>query len=167
MAFTHTTSTSASAWSPDLYEFAPSDAVPDALVLACSTVVGQIEGDAPSVRVAFVDDDEATFTAEGSTIPEAQPELSEVLIHTAKITQLVRLSREQYSQTGTAEQLSQSVSWAITRRGDIAFVGEAAPTAPAVAPVAGVANWPGSWTAACWPTTSTAWSTWSHSCKTT
>jgi HK97 family phage major capsid protein len=143
MAFTATTANSARAWSPDLYEFAPADAVPDALILQCTTVVGQIEGDSPSVRVAYVDDDQATFTAEGSTIPEAQPALSEVLVHSGKISQLVRLSREQYSQTGTAEQLSQSVSRALTRRGDLAFVAEPAPGGPAVAPVAGVANWPG------------------------
>ncbi|MGV0646714.1 phage major capsid protein [Mycolicibacterium sp. XJ2546] len=137
---TITTGTSAKGWSPDLHVFAPTDVVPDALILQCSTVAGQIEGDDPAVRVAYVDDDEAQFTAEGATIPEGEPQLAEVLVHTAKITQLVRLSNEQYAQDQTAVQLSQSVARAITRRGDIAFVAEAAPTAPAVAPVAGIAN---------------------------
>ena len=32
---------------PDIYTFAPTDAVPDALVLQCSTVAGEIDGDEP------------------------------------------------------------------------------------------------------------------------
>lgn len=130
MAFTATTVNSDAAWRPDLYAFAPTDVVPEALILQCTTVAGNVEGDAPSVRVAYVDDDEATFTAEGQDIDEAEPSLSEVLVHTAKITQLVRLSREQYSQPQTPDQLSQSVARALTRRGDLAFVAESAPTPP-------------------------------------
>jgi HK97 family phage major capsid protein len=137
---TQTTVTSAKAWAPDLYTFAPTDAVPDALILQCSTVSGEVDGDEPSLRVAFVDDDEAQFSAEGDTIPEGDPALAEVLLHTSKITQLVRLSNEQWNQTNTATQLSASVSRAITRRADLAFVAEAAPVGPAVAPVAGLVN---------------------------
>ena len=140
MAFTHTTATSAGAWRPDVYTFAPADAVPDALVLQCSTVAGQIEGDAPVMRVAYVDDDQAQFTAEGDEIPEGEPALAEVLVHTAKVTQLVRLSNEQYLQANTAGQLAQSVSRAVTRRANIGFVAEPAPTGPAVAPVAGLVH---------------------------
>ena len=138
-----TTPTTGGAWSPDVQLFAPADAVPNALILECSTVAGSIEGDDPAVRVAYIDDDDAQFTAEGSEIPEAEPQLAEVLVHTAKITQLVRVSTEQYSQESTAKQLSASVARAITRRADLAFVAEPAPTAPAVAPVAGILNVPG------------------------
>lgn len=137
---TITTKISAGAHRPDVYTFAPADAVPDALILQCSNVAGQIEGDEPAVRVAYVNDDEAQLTAEGAEIPEGDPQLAEVLVHTSKVTQLVRLSNEQWSQVGTAEQLAQSVARAITRRGDLAFVAEAAPVAPAFAPVAGLAN---------------------------
>jgi HK97 family phage major capsid protein len=137
---TQTTITSAKAWAPDIQVFAPSDAVPDALIMQCSTISGEVDGDAPSMRVAYVDDDEAQFTAEGDEIPEGDPALAEVLVHTAKVTQLVRLSTEQWNQTNTSTQLAQSVSRAITRRADLAFVAEAAPVSPAVAPVVGVAN---------------------------
>jgi HK97 family phage major capsid protein len=140
MPFTHTTSTAAGAWRPDVYTFAAADAVPDALILQCSTVAGEIEGDEPVMRVAYVDDDQAQFTAEGESVPEGEPTLAEVLVHTAKVTQLVRLSNEQYGQTNTATQLSQSVSRAVTRRANLAFVAEPAPTGPAVAPVAGLVN---------------------------
>ena len=125
---------------PDIYTFAPTDAVPDALVLQCFTVDGEIDGDEPVMRVAYVDDDDAQFTAEGDEIPEGEPALAEVLVHTAKVTQLVRLSNEQYNQTSTASQLAQSVSRAVTRRANLAFMAEAAPTPPAVAPVAGLVN---------------------------
>lgn len=99
-----------------------------------------IEGDAPSLHVGFVDDDQAAFKSEGDALDESTPGLSEVLIHTAKVTQLVRLSREQYVQEQTADQLSLSVSRAVVRRSDAAFLAEEAPTPPAVAPVAGLLN---------------------------
>jgi hypothetical protein len=41
------------------------------------------------MRVVYVDDDYAQLTAEGDEIPE-------VLVHTAKVTRLVRFSNEQY-----------------------------------------------------------------------
>ena len=140
MAFTATTVNSAKAWAPDLYAFAPTDAIPDALILQASTPAGRIEGDEPSTRVAYVVDDTATITPEGQTIDEAEPQLAEVLVHSAKVSMLVRLSREQYMQNQTADQLSLSVARAVTRRADIAFVAEPAPTPPAVAPVAGLIN---------------------------
>ncbi|BDT88661.1 phage major capsid protein [Nocardia cyriacigeorgica] len=137
---TETTNTSAKAWAPDITTFAPTDAVPDALILETSTIAGAVEGDAPVVRVAYVDDDEAQFTAEGAEIPEADPGLSEALVHTAKVTQLVRLSREQYSQDGTELQLAESVRRAVTKKANAAYLAQVAPTAPAVAPVAGLVN---------------------------
>ena len=140
MAFTVKTPTSDAAWRPDHFAFAPTDAVPDAAILQTSTPAGSIEGDAPSVRVAFVTDDEADFIAEAEDIPEAEPALSEALIYTGKISQLVRVSREQWLQPSTSEQLAQSVARAIVRRADIAYLNEPPPTPPAVQPVAGLLN---------------------------
>jgi HK97 family phage major capsid protein len=53
---------------------------------------------------------------------------------------LVRITNEQYSQSGTATQLSQGVARAIARRANEAFVAEAAPVLPAVAPSSGLVN---------------------------
>ena len=145
MAHTAMTTNSAGAWRPDVYTFAPTDVVPDALILQCTTVAGEIEGDEPVMRVAYVDDDDAQFTAEGDEIPEGEPALAEVLVHTAKVTQLVRLSNEQWSQTNTAAQLSQSVSRAVTRRANLAFVAEPAPTGGRLSH-----PWPGSSTSPTW-----------------
>lgn len=132
------TTDTATAWSPDITEFAAADVIPTALILECSTQGGTVNGDAPSVRVGYLDDDEAQFTAEGAAIPEAEPTLAEKVIHTAKVTQLIRISQEQYDQDGTGEQLATSVARAIARRANQAFVAEAAPVTPAVAPVAGL-----------------------------
>lgn len=137
---TETTKTSAKAWSPDITAFAPSEAIPDALVLQTSTVVGRIEGDEPAVRVAYVDDADADFVAEGAEIPEDDPALSEVLVHTGKVAQLVRLSREQYAQAQTPQMLAESVRRAVTKRANLAYIAQAAPTAPAVTPPAGLVN---------------------------
>lgn len=137
---TETTKTSAKAWSPDITAFASSEAIPDALVLQTSTVVGRIEGDEPAVRVAYVDDADADFVAEGAEIPEDDPALSEVLVHTGKVAQLVRLSREQYAQAQTPQMLAESVRRAVTKRANLAYIAQAAPTAPAVTPPAGLVN---------------------------
>ena len=137
---TQTTSTADAAWRPDVTAFAPSDAVPDALILKAATVAGKIEGDEPSLRVAYVDDADAAFVAEGATINESDPDLAEVTVYTGKIAQLVRLSNEQYRQIGTPEQLAQSVTRAVTKKANAAFLTQAVPTSPAVTPPAGVLN---------------------------
>lgn len=137
---TETTITSAKAWAPDQNAFNPGDAVPDAIILQHSNVAGIIEGDQPVMRVAYVTDDEADVTVEGVAIDEANPGLSEALIYTSKITQLVRLSQEQYRQAGTAQELSQSVQRAIVTKSNSLFLSQAAPTGGATAPAAGLIN---------------------------
>ena len=140
MAFTHTTTNSTKAWSPDLTAVAPTDAVPDALVLATSLVVGRVEGDEPAVRVQYVDDDTAGFVAEGAAIDEAEPDLAEVLGHTGKVAQLIRLSREQFTQPNASSLLSDSVARAVTKAANIAYVRQLAPSSPAVTPPPGLIN---------------------------
>lgn len=137
---TETTLTSAKAWSPDVSAFVPGEVIPEALILQHSTVAGRIEGDEPVLRVAFVDDAEATFVAEAAEIPEADPALSEVLVVTSKIAQLVRLSREQHVQPGAANELSESVRRAVVKKANAAFLTQPKPTSPAVAPPAGLLN---------------------------
>lgn len=135
---TTTTSTTAAVWRPDINTFAPVDIVPEALYVSSANRAGVIEGDAPVVRVAYIADDEAQFTPEGDEIPEADPVMSEALVHTHKITELARFSREQYNQVGTAAQVSQSFKRSITKRANLAFISQLAPVAPAVAPAAGL-----------------------------
>lgn len=137
---TETTVTSAKAWSPDLQAIAPRDAVPDALILQTSTVAGSVEGDEPAVRVMFVDDAAAGFAAEGTAIPEADPDLAETLVHTGKVSQLIRLSREQFNQPNAQELLAESVRRAVTTAANVAYVAQAAPVAPATTPPAGLLN---------------------------
>jgi HK97 family phage major capsid protein len=138
-----TTSTSARGWAPDLSAIPANDAVPDSLVLLTSTVAGDVEGDAPAVTVAFVDDAPAGFVAEGAAIAEAQPPLSECRVFTGKVAQLLRLSREQFVQDNAAQLLSTSVSRAVTKAANVAYIAQAAPTAPALTPPPGLVNIPG------------------------
>ena len=127
------------AWRPDIHVFAPADVLPDALYLSATLHSGNVEGDAPSVRVAFVKDaDSAAFVAEGAEISEDDPDLDEVVVHTRKLARLIRISREQYGQSGTAARLARSVSRDIVRQADRALLTQVAPTAPAVAPAVGL-----------------------------
>lgn len=140
MAFTVATSNSASAWRPDTYSFLAADVLPDALILQCSTVAGEIIGDAPSLKVAYITDDDADFVSEGSPIPEGDPTLSEAVVFSSKVSKLLRITSEQYRQAGTPAQLAASAARAVTRKADQAFISQAAPVGPAVAPSAGLLN---------------------------
>lgn len=135
-----TTNDAAYPWRPDTEFFPAADVVPQALILQASTIGGEVNGDAPSLRVGYVNDDDATFTAEGVAPADSDPELSEVTVYTAKIQQNVEMSNEQFSQEQTAGQLAQSVSRALVKRADQAFISQAAPVGPAVAPPAGLLN---------------------------
>lgn len=140
---TQTTLTSATAWSPDVTAVAPSDAIPNALILQTSTVAGTVEGDAPMVRVMYVNDADAGFVTEGEPIDVDDPGLAERLIPTGKVAQIVKLSREQWQQENASALLSASVARAVTRAGDTAYLSQAVPTSPAVTPPAGLINVPG------------------------
>lgn len=137
---TQTTTTSEYAWRPDQTAFHAADVIPEALILQTSTVSGQIDGDKPSLHVAYVDDADAEFVAEAAEIDESDPAMAEVIVHTGKISQLVKLSREQFYQQGTPDQLRQSVSRAIVKRADQAYLSQILPTPPAVHPPAGLLN---------------------------
>ena len=139
---TETTLTSARGWSPDVTGIAPEDAIPDALVLLTSTVAGHVEGDAPAVRVTYVDDAEADFVGEGGEISEADPDLAEVLVYTGKVAQLIRLSREQWVQDSTSGLLSLSVERAVTKRANLAYLTQVAPGVGQTPP-AGLLHVPG------------------------
>jgi len=141
MAVTQTTLTSAKAWSPDLITAVAAElAVPDALVLQTSTVAGSIEGDAVVVRVQYVDDASAAFVAEGAPIDTAEPDLSECLVYSGKVAQVIRLSREQWVQDNASELLSASVARAVTKAGNAAYINQVAPTPPALSPPPGLLN---------------------------
>jgi HK97 family phage major capsid protein len=143
MSFTAATTNSAAAWRPDQFSFQPEDVLPAAAILVASSVVGRIEGDQPSVRVANIDDDSADFVAEGAPIDESEPALNEAVVYTRKIAQLIRLTNEQYRQNLTPDRLSNSVQRALTRKANSAFLSQPARVSPDVAPATGIINWPG------------------------
>lgn len=134
---TITTNTAAYPWRPDETFFPAADVVPEALILQTSTVAGSIDGDQPSVRVAYVDDDEsADYYAESELIDESAPALAERIIHTKKLARRVVLSSEQFRQDMTAPQLAQSVARDLIRKADADYIG-------GTSPLVGLANIPG------------------------
>lgn len=126
-----TTPTSPQSWRPDqIAQFPAEDLIPDSLLLTAATKVGQVEGDAPSVRCPYVaTDPDAGFVAEGTEITEGDPGLDEVVISTKKIASLVKVSREQVAQEGAAERIAHSMSRSIASKLNAAFLAnEADPT---------------------------------------
>lgn len=128
-------------WAPDVVGLAPRDVIPEALIVQTSSFAGFVEGDAPSVRVPFVSfDADAAFTPEGTQITEADPDSSEVVIHTGKVAVLARVSREQYQTGDAASLLSDSMRIALIRKANGAYLAQAAPVGPATTPPAGLLN---------------------------
>ena len=129
---TTTTTTAAKAWAPDVYSYAAGDVLKDALILSASTISGDISGDQPALRVAYIRDAEsADYVAEGDAIPDDEPTFDEVVLHTRKISRLASLSSEQFGQANAAEAIAQSVARDLTRKADAAFLSDTAPVAPA------------------------------------
>lgn len=117
-----TTVSSTEAWRPNVSVHSADDVIPDALVLQTSTVSGSIQGDEPTVRVAYVDDAEADFVAEAEAIPETEPTLAEAVTRTGKVSVLVPLSREQFGQDGTDKRIAASVARAVTVKANQAYL---------------------------------------------
>lgn len=127
---TKTTPTSPRAWAPDQTAFVPADVVPDALILNTATVVGQIEGDEPALRVPFVSDDGVVgFVAEGAEIPDADQEFDEVVVLTGKVAALGKYSFETLAQPEAARMVVESLSRSVVTKANAAYLGnlEAAP----------------------------------------
>lgn len=132
-----TTTTVAAAWRPD-QTYAAQELVPDALVLSTSTVLGRIDGDEPVIRVGWIDDAPASFVAEGAPIPESEPDLSEVLVTTGKVAQLVRFSRELMNQPDAGPKGMDSVRRAVIKAANVAYLSQPAPDS--AGPPAGLLN---------------------------
>jgi HK97 family phage major capsid protein len=111
------------------FTYPPVDLIPEALIIAATTKVADIEGDEPLVKAPFILlPDEPAFVPEGEEIEEADIDSREVEIGTGKIAILTVVSREQYRQTGVANLLSEELKRAVTVKADAAFLNQPAPT---------------------------------------
>lgn len=122
------TDTSRISWSPDLIStFDADDLVPDALIVQTASFAGFVEGDAPSVRVPYVPTDAAAaVVAEGAAATAVDPTLDEIVVNTDKVTQLVKVSREQIGKPGAAERIARSMARAVVTKADDLYLNNAA-----------------------------------------
>lgn len=108
--------------------FAYDEAVPDALIAnpLVATVAGEIEGDAPRVRVPYIKTDPTSgFVKEGADITDGGGELDEVLISTGKIATVVKQSNESASFETASQLIAAGVSRSIVTSADNAFLNNA------------------------------------------
>lgn len=116
-----TTTTANEAFAPDKTAFTPEQAVNDALIMRATTVVdNEFAGDEPVIRVPWISEHEATFTAEGAQIEQTQPKFAQTEVHVSKITNLTYLSREMWYSTNPQNPtiLSNSVMRSMIRKAD-------------------------------------------------
>lgn len=108
--------------------FVYNEAVPDALIAnpLVATVAGEIEGDAPRVRVPYIKTDPTSgFVKEGADITDGGGELDEVLISTGKIATVVKQSNESASFETASQLIAAGVSRSIIASADNAFLNNA------------------------------------------
>lgn len=136
---TVTTTGSPKAWGLDVLGIKPDQIIPTALIMTATSKAGFVEGDEPAVRVpAVLVDDEIGFVPEGAPIPESDQELDELVIHTGKIAQLIKVSREQLAQPDALTTILHGQRRDLTAKADRAFLTQPAPVAPANTPPAGL-----------------------------
>lgn len=133
------TPTSPEAFALDVLGLAPEQTIPNSVLIQATTKAGDIEGDDVFVRVPAINLDADTgFVPEGDDIPEADPDLSELVIATGKIAVLVRISREQLAQPSVKDVVTAEVKRSIQRKVNWALLQQPAPVSPAVFPPAGL-----------------------------
>jgi HK97 family phage major capsid protein len=110
-------------WSPDVAVLPAETLLPDALLITATTKVAQIEGDAPYVRIPKLDlSGDVAHIPEGNTFDEAEAEAEEVLLKTAKIGVLVRISREQLAQPLVPDVVRDAIERAVRVKADTVTV---------------------------------------------
>lgn len=133
------TPTSPEAFALDVLGLAPEQTIPNSVLVQCTTKAGEVEGDDVFVRVPAINLDDSTgFVPEGDDIPEAEPDLSELVLATGKIAVLVRISREQLAQPSVSQVVSNEVKRAVQKKVNWALLQQPAPIGPAVFPPAGL-----------------------------
>lgn len=126
--------------------FIARDVVPDALIFDLATIAGSIEGDEPAVRVPFVTEDPTVgFVAEGAEINVDDPDLDEILVHTGKLAVITKQTNEAASYTEANQLIADSLSRAVTVKGNTALLSNPTPTGGATTPtgllnIAGIVN---------------------------
>jgi HK97 family phage major capsid protein len=135
-----TTPVSVESLSPNVYLFPPPDLIPDALIIAGTTKVADIEGDEPLVKAPFLIVAEPGFVSEGEEIEDEGLDSREVDIATGKLAILTEVSREQYRQEGVPNLLSEELKRAMVVKADYAFLSQPAPTGKKHTPPAGLLN---------------------------
>lgn len=143
MAIVTTTTSPSPSFGMPVLAFAPAQFMPEALVVQTTTKLGVVEGDQPAVYVPFIDlESDVGFVAEGSDIPVADPDLSQAIVYTGKLSVLVKASREQLLQEGITKTVQDEIQRAMQSRADWAFLNQSAPTGGANNPPAGLVNQP-------------------------
>lgn len=118
----HLTTNMGKGWAPDLVAVAPEDAIPEALILQTSSVMGRVEGDEPQVRCLYVDDAAAANVAEGASITPTDHTDGEALVSTTKVAHLFQASYEQMVQPNAADLLTNASKRAVTKKANANYV---------------------------------------------
>lgn len=117
-------------------EVEASAAIPQALIFTASNVMGNIDGDAPSLNVAYISTPAAAaIVAEGEEITAANTQLTTVRVHTRKIATLQLMSNETKGSQPIVSMLSDGLIRQVTAKADAIFLQNTAKTDDDATPV--------------------------------
>lgn len=111
-------------WAPSVVStFDPDDKLKEALITQCTSWAGSVDGDAPSVLVPYVaTDPTAGIVAEAGSMTPNEGSYSQIVINTAKIAVVTRMSSELTGQAKAAERIANSIRRAVIAKADDYFL---------------------------------------------
>jgi len=112
---------------PNIQYFPAEDVVKGALILNVTDTSPLADGDAPTVRIPYVDEDVAAeFVDEGAPVDFGQPPLAELVVNTRKVAIITKISNEAYRARGVEGLLTNSMRRSVVNRADQTFLQNAA-----------------------------------------
>ncbi|WP_457171554.1 phage major capsid protein [Mycobacteroides abscessus] len=134
-----TTTNSPDSFHPNEVALAPEVAIPQSLILQCTTVIGTVTGDDRFTVCPFVSTEgQPAYVKEGDELAEANPNKSEITIMSGKVGYFERVSREQLMDPVAGKILNDDMNRSLANRANGVFINQPAPTSPAVWPPAGL-----------------------------
>ena len=129
---------------PNRTAIASGEVVPTALIMTATTIMGQVEGDSPTARIAYVSvDPEAGITPEGEEITASDPTVSQLIIGTQKVSDLTILSNEAARNENARPIFLESLMRSIVAKADRLFLGAPAGDGNTPNKIVGLTNYTG------------------------
>lgn len=117
----------------------PETTIPDSLLLQVTTRIGEVKGDENFTKCPLVSTEgQPQFTPEGDELPEASPDVAEIIIASGKVGYYEKVTREQLLSPEASKILAADMQRSLANRANYLLLNQPAPVSPALLPPAGI-----------------------------